>query len=54
MVDTNFSSTGIVDGVSYIMSRAAARGENTVVNLSLGTQYGPHDGTSAFETASTP
>jgi len=49
MVKTNFSTAGILDGVKWIFDLAAARGENAVVNLSLGTQYGPHDGSSEFE-----
>lgn len=31
------------------MNRAAALGKNAVVNLSLGSLYGPKDGTSPFE-----
>jgi len=49
MVKTNFSTAGILDGLAWVFGLAAARGENAVVNLSLGTQYGPHDGTSEFE-----
>ncbi|HYM81153.1 MAG TPA: S8 family serine peptidase, partial [Candidatus Limnocylindria bacterium] len=51
MVETNFTSTGVVDGVRYVFDRATARDQNAVVNLSLGSQFGPHDGTSAFETS---
>jgi subtilisin family serine protease len=49
MVATTFYDSAILDGVAYIMGRAAALGQNCVVNLSLGSQYGPHDGSSAFE-----
>jgi minor extracellular serine protease Vpr len=49
MVATTMYDAGIVDGVAYIMGRAAATGSNCVVNLSLGGQYGPHDGSSPFE-----
>jgi subtilisin family serine protease len=48
-VKTEFSTTSVVDAVLWLFERAAERGENSVVNLSLGTQYGPHDGTSDFE-----
>ncbi len=48
-VKTDFSTTGIVDGVNFIFQRAAALGKKAVVNLSLGTQDGPHDGTYPFD-----
>ena len=44
-VKTTFGTTDIVDGVNYIFQKAAALGKQAVVNLSLGTQEGPHDGT---------
>jgi hypothetical protein len=53
MVKTNFLTTGVADGVNYIFQRATALGKNAVVNLSLGTQFGPHDGTSPFEASLT-
>jgi subtilisin family serine protease len=49
MVKTNFSTTGVVDGVAYVFNRATALGKNAVCNLSLGSHFGPKDGTSAFE-----
>jgi len=51
MVATTLYDTDIVDGVSYVFGRATALGENAVCNLSLGGQYGPHDGSSPFESA---
>jgi len=45
VVKTTFLSDAIVDGVNYIFSRAAELGRPAVVNLSLGSQWGPHDGT---------
>jgi subtilisin family serine protease len=48
-VKTDYSTTGIIDGVNFIFQRAAALGKKAVVNLSLGTQDGPHDGTSTFD-----
>jgi len=50
-VRTTFGTADVVDGVSYIVAKAAAAGKRAVVNLSLGTQTGPHDGTSTFESA---
>lgn len=39
----------IADGVNYIFSKAKAQQRPCVVNLSLGTLTGPHDGTSTFD-----
>lgn len=50
MVKTTFSTTAIIDGVNYVFQRAAALGKQAVVNLSLGTEDGPHDGTYGFDT----
>ncbi|HET9251767.1 MAG TPA: S8 family serine peptidase [Candidatus Eisenbacteria bacterium] len=50
VVKTNFGTTSIIDGVNYIFQRGAALGKQTVVNLSLGSQQGPHDGTFGFDT----
>ncbi|HEX3771798.1 MAG TPA: S8 family serine peptidase, partial [Polyangiaceae bacterium] len=36
-------------GVSFLFNRADALGEPMVVNLSLGSDFGPHDGTLAWE-----
>ena len=48
VVKTNFTLTSIVDGVDYIFRRAAELGRPAVVNLSLGTDFGPHDGSEAI------
>ncbi len=39
------SSADVIDAVAYVFAKAAALGMPAVVNLSLGTQEGPHDGT---------
>ena len=49
VVKTDLTVSGIVDAVSYIFQVAASRGQPAVVNLSLGTQEGPHDGTLAMD-----
>lgn len=49
VVKTDFSTPEVIDGVHYVFDKATARGENAVVSLSLGTQYGSHDGQSEFE-----
>jgi hypothetical protein len=48
-VKTTMYSTDIIDGVNYIFGKATALGKNAAVNLSLGSQFGPHDGSSPFE-----
>ena len=50
-VKTDFSDAGIIDGVNYVFQKAAALGKDAVVNLSLGSQFGPHDGSDTFATA---
>ncbi len=45
----SFSNSDILDGVSWLMQEADRWGKPIVVNLSLGGQYGPHDGTLLFE-----
>lgn len=45
------SSPRILDGVKYIFDYAASVGKPCVINLSLGTHTGPHDGTSTFDQA---
>jgi subtilisin family serine protease len=48
-VATTFFFADLVDGVNYIFQKAALLGKPAVVNLSLGTELGPHDGTMDFE-----
>ena len=48
VVKTDLGFTSIVDGVDYIFRRAAQLGRPAVVNLSLGTRLGPHDGNDAI------
>jgi len=47
VVALNFgSSTGVIDGANYIYEQAAALGRPCVINASIGSHYGPHDGSS--------
>ncbi len=39
----------LLRGVAFLMNRADALAVPVVVNLSIGTDFGPHDGTSAWE-----
>ncbi|MBI5835776.1 MAG: S8 family serine peptidase [Candidatus Eisenbacteria bacterium] len=50
-VKSDFSTTGVVDAVNWIFQKSTALGRDAVVNLSLGSNYGPHDGTDPQEIA---
>ncbi|MGL4909194.1 MAG: S8 family serine peptidase [Bacteroidales bacterium] len=39
----------ILDAIDFIFALAQSKGMPAVINLSLGTHWGPHDGTSAFD-----
>jgi subtilisin family serine protease len=41
--------TGVLDAVNYIFETATGLGKPAVVNLSLGSQFGPHDGTTPLD-----
>lgn len=47
----NFGTTQILDGINYIVKKAAKLGERAVISLSLGGNIGAHDGTDPFELA---
>jgi subtilisin family serine protease len=47
--NNTFTEDRVVDGVAWIRQQAQALGRPAVVNLSLGHQYGPHDGSLLFE-----
>lgn len=49
--DFSFTTDRLVDGVAYIFERAAALGRPAVVNVSLSSAQGPHDGTTLLERA---
>lgn len=51
VVPSTLMTEDILDGVNYIRNYAQAEGKPCVVNLSIGVQIGPHDGTSAFDRA---
>ncbi len=46
-----FASTDVVDGCNYIFQKAGQLGKPSVINLSLGGHFSPHDGTSLYEQA---
>ena len=43
------SDAAILDGINYIFQKAAAMGKPAVINMSLGSDFGPHDGTTLEE-----
>ncbi len=47
-VKTTFYGNTINDGVNFIFQKAQELNKPAVVNLSLGTQIGPHDGTDLY------
>jgi len=47
--DSTTDNVSISDGIKYLYDYATSVNEPCVVNMSLGTQIGPHDGTSAFD-----
>ncbi len=47
--DYSSSNTSISDGIKYIYDYADSKGKPCVVNMSLGTHFGPHDGSSTFD-----
>ncbi len=51
IVNTTFFQDSVLEGVTFVLDRAWELGLPAVVNLSLGTHAGPHDGTSLFEQA---
>ena len=51
VVKTDFDTTSVIAGVDYIFGKAEALGRPCVVNLSLGTHEGAHDGTDEFTAA---
>lgn len=49
MVATDMSTAGIYDGICYIADYARSVGKPCVINMSLGSHVGPHDGCSTFD-----
>lgn len=49
IVSTRGLDTDVADGIKYIFGKASSLGKPAVINLSLGSHQGPHDGTSSFD-----
>lgn len=47
----SFSFSNVIDGMNYCGEVAADEGKPVVVNMSLGTDFGPHDGTTVQDQA---
>lgn len=47
----SFFDADLIDGVAWMFEKADSVGKPAVVNISLGTLFGPHDGTSLIEQA---
>jgi len=45
VVKSSLNSIAVIEGISFIKEKAAQIGKPVVINLSLGSQDGPHDGT---------
>lgn len=43
------TETAILDGINWIFQKAEAAGKPCVINMSLGSDYGPHDGSTSEE-----
>ena len=51
LVSFSSQNTSVIDGIKYVFDYAESVGKPCVVNISLGTHLGPHDGTSASDQA---
>ena len=49
--DETFSEAKIIDGINYAAKKAKELGKPVVLNLSLGSQFGAHDGSRLYEQA---
>ncbi len=47
--EENIGNDELLRGVAFIVNRADALAQPVVINLSIGTDFGPHDGTMAWE-----
>ncbi|WP_205511234.1 S8 family peptidase [Longitalea arenae] len=45
----SFSNTNVINGIAYLKNLANSLGKPVVLNMSIGSQFGPHDGTREYE-----
>ena len=50
-IKSDLTDTHILDGLAYFNNLATTMGKNAVMNMSFGSSFGPHDGTSDLESA---
>ncbi len=51
IVKSNYYSYEILDGINYIFEKARQLGKPALINISLGSQQGPHDGLDPYVAA---
>jgi subtilisin family serine protease len=51
IVSTPMTDNTMLDGINYIFNYASSVGNPAVINMSIGSHFGPHDGTSLFDQA---
>ncbi|HGE71627.1 TPA: T9SS type A sorting domain-containing protein [Candidatus Poribacteria bacterium] len=51
VVKSSFSDSDIYDSAVYIFNKAEKMGKPAVINMSFGSQWGPHDGTDILDQA---
>jgi len=51
IVSTPMTDPTMLDGINYIFNYASSVGKPAVINMSIGSHFGPHDGTSLFDQA---
>ena len=49
--EDGFRTTDVINAIEFVRQKAAELGKPFVINLSLGGQLGPHDGTNSDERA---
>ena len=49
--DNTANNVSLLDGINYVYNYASSVDKPAVVNMSIGTHLGPHDGTSLFDQA---
>ncbi|WP_207512976.1 S8 family peptidase [Longitalea luteola] len=45
----SFPNTNVINGIAWLKNLATSLGKPVVLNMSIGSQFGPHDGTREYE-----